>query len=199
MDSLLLNDKPYKAPQSYEGNPVGLPDEAAKEMAKELDRHLSAFFILYQQYHKHHWLTEGPQFRDIHLFLEEHYNEIHGQYDEIAERLTLLGMAPTCHPANMVELSYVKHEPEGTFRVREMLTRDLVAERHISEEMRKTIKRAFELGDFATRGLLEKILIATEDRAQHVEHFLADDTLTELSIRGSKAVNLVVEKKEEAE
>lgn len=197
MDSLMLNDKPYKAPESYEGNPVGLSDETAQEMAKELDRHLAAFFILYQQYHKHHWLTEGPQFRDIHLFLEENYTAIHEHYDQIAERLTLLGMAPTCHPTNIVELSYVKHEPEGTFRVREMLIRDLLAEKKISEEFRKTIRKAFELGDFATRGLLETILIATEDRAQHVEHFLAADTLTELTVSGSKAVNLFADKKEQ--
>jgi starvation-inducible DNA-binding protein len=52
----------------YEGNPVGLSKITATTMAGELDRHLSSFITLYNQYHKHHWMVEGPQFRDLHLF-----------------------------------------------------------------------------------------------------------------------------------
>lgn len=162
----------------YEGNPVGLSKTTATKMAAELDRHLSSFIILYNQYHKHHWLVEGPQFRDLHLFFEDHYTEIHEQYDAIAERLTVMGVVPTCHPAKQIELAYIKHEEEGEFRIREMLQKDMEDEKTIAVELRKSIKLAFEHDDFGTKNLLEGILFKTEDRCHHIEHFLGEDGLT---------------------
>lgn len=162
----------------YEGNPVGLSKTTATAMANELDRHLSSFITLYNQYHKHHWMVEGPQFRDLHLFFEEHYTQIHEQYDAIAERLTVMGYCPTCHPARQLELSYIEHEEEGVFRIREMLKKDMEDEKTISVELRKSIKKAFEQEDFATKALLEGILLKTEDRCHHIEHFLGEDSLS---------------------
>ena len=162
----------------YEGNPVGLSDNTAKVMARELDRHLSSFITLYNQYHKHHWMVEGPQFRDLHLFFEDHYTQIHEQYDAIAERLTVMGYCPTCHPKKQLELTYIDHEEEGVFRIREMLAKDMDDEKTIAVELRKTIKLAMQHEDFATKALLEGILIKTEDRCHHIEHFLGDDGLS---------------------
>jgi starvation-inducible DNA-binding protein len=162
----------------YEGNPVGLSKTTATVMANELDRHLSSFITLFNQYHKHHWMVEGPQFRDLHLFFEEHYTQIHEQYDAIAERLTVMGYAPTCHPAKQLELSYIEHEEEGVFRIREMLKKDMEDEKTIVVELRKSIKKAFEQEDFATKALLEGILLKTEDRCHHIEHFLGEDGLS---------------------
>ena len=162
----------------YEGNPVGLSKNTATAIATELDRHLSSFITLYNQYHKHHWMVEGPQFRDLHLFFEEHYTQIHEQYDAIAERLTVMGFCPTCHPAQQLELSYIQHEEEGVFRIREMLQKDMEDEKTIAVELRKSIKVALQHEDFATKALLEGILIQTEDRCHHIEHFLGEDGLS---------------------
>ncbi|GAB3198070.1 DNA-binding ferritin-like protein [Pontibacter aydingkolensis] len=162
----------------YDGNPVGLSKDTATKMAKELDRHLASFITIYNQYHKHHWVVEGPQFRDLHLFLEEHYTQVHEQYDAIAERLTVMGYCPTCHPAKQMELSYIQHEDEGVYRIREMLQKDMEDEKQIAVELRKSIKLAFQHDDFATKALLEGILLKTEDRCHHIEHFLGEDSLS---------------------
>ena len=162
----------------YDGNPVGLSKDTATTMAKELDKHLASFIILHNQYHKHHWVVEGPQFRDLHLFFQDHYTEIHEQYDALAERLTVMGYCPTCHPAKQLELSYIEHEEEGVFRIREMLQKDMEDEKQIAIELRKSIKLAFQHDDFATKALLEGILLKTEDRCHHIEHFLGEDGLS---------------------
>ena len=171
--------EPLASQHEYQGNPVGLDQATAEKMGRALDRHLSSFMVLYQQYHKHHWLVEGPQFRDLHLFFEEHYNAIHEQFDQIAERLTVLGVIPTVHPTNVMELSYIDHEPEGLYSVRDMLQNDLEAEKKIAMELRATFKEAIELGDIATSYLTQELTYKTEDRAQHVLHFLEADTLEE--------------------
>lgn len=164
--------------KEYEGNPVGLSKEVAQEVAEHLDRHLASFITIYHQYHKHHWMVEGPQFRDLHLFFEDNYNQIHAGYDAIAERLTVMGVAPTCHPANIAKLAYIDHEEEGVFRIRESLEHDMAAEKKMAIELRKSIKTVFELGDYATKTLLEEQLLQTEDRAHHIEHFLGEDSLS---------------------
>lgn len=174
--------------KEYDGNPVGLSKATAQEIAKHLDRHLASFITLYHQYHKHHWLVEGPQFRDLHLFLEENYNQIHEIYDKIAERLTVMGVAPTCHPANVVKLAYVQHEEEGVYHIRESLKHDIEAEHQIIVELRKSIKKANELEDYATKSLLEGILYQTEDRAHHIEHFLGEDSLSVGLFQSEKAL-----------
>ncbi|MEM6785752.1 MAG: DNA starvation/stationary phase protection protein [Bacteroidota bacterium] len=178
---------PIRSVDAYEGNPVGLPDAACIELKGHLDRHLAAYNVLYHQYHKHHWLVVGPQFRDLHLFLEGLYNEIHAQLDEIAERLTVLGGIPTCSPSAQEKLAYIPHEPEGQFPVRDMLELDLLCEKQVCIQLRQSIHVALNHSDFGTKRLLETLLASAEDRAHHLEHFLDNDTL-EVGLAAAEAV-----------
>lgn len=171
--------RPSVLPGDYEGNPVGLPDDACREIGPQLDRHLGALVVLHHQYLKHHWLVEGPQFRDLHLFFQEHYTEIYAQIDVVAERLTAIGFVPTSGPAAQEKLSYLKPEAEGFFPIRRMLEHDLDAEAELCMNLRETIKACIEHSDFGTKKILEDILLAAEDRAHHIEHFLETDSLEE--------------------
>jgi len=178
--SLRKADMPYKPIRKrgeIEDNPVGLSRESCETLVPQLDRHLASYNLLYNQYHKHHWLVVGPQFRDLHLFLEDHYTEVHEHLDAIAERMTVLGGIPTCSPSEQERIAYVSHEPEGMFRIRDMLSLDRECEREVTIELRKTIQAASDLGDFGTKALMEKLLLHAEDRAHHLEHFLEPDTM----------------------
>ncbi|CAN5541132.1 DNA starvation/stationary phase protection protein DpsA [soil metagenome] len=170
-------NQPIREHGSIESNPVGLSKKSCQKLAGDLDRHLASYNVLYNQYHKHHWLVMGPQFRDLHLFLEEHYQQVHAHLDEIAERMTVLGAIPTCTPTAQEKLAYVEHEPEGQFRIRHMLERDLQAERSVCIQLRASVATAAEEGDFGTKSLLERFLLHAEDRAHHIEHFLEADSL----------------------
>lgn len=172
-----MSTKPWRSQDEIEDNPIKLPREAAKRIIPQLDEHLASFFVLFHQYQKHHWLVEGPQFRDTHLFLEAHYNEVHEQLDAIAERITAIGGVPTSSPAQQARKSYIEHEPEGIFRIRDMLERDRSAEGVIAERLRSTIKVCTDEGDFGTETLLKGILLKVEDRAHHLDHFLGHDSL----------------------
>jgi starvation-inducible DNA-binding protein len=172
-----MHRKPHLKPGEYEGNPVGLPDAACKAIGPELDSHLAAYAVLYHQYHKHHWLVKGPQFRDLHLFFEEHYQQVHEHLDMLAERLTALGFVPTCSPSEQEKISYIRHEPEGYFPVRDMLEVDILAEGTVCQRLRDTIRLCVKHDDFGTKRLLEEVLAAAEDRAHHLEHYLEEDTL----------------------
>ena len=158
-------------------NPIGLSKKTAELLAVQLDRHTASLFILFHQYQKHHWLVEGPQFRDLHLFLGEYYEQVHESVDKVAERLTAIGGIPTSNPVEQAKIAYIVHEAEGMFPIRKALEKNMADEGKIAVELRKTIRDAYEHGDYGTKALLEGILILAEDRAHHLEHFLGDDTL----------------------
>lgn len=169
--------KPWREQSLIEDNPIGLEDDTVVTMIPDLDELQSSFWVLYHQYHKHHWLVEGPQFMDLHKFLERHYIEVHEHLDALAERMTALGGIPTSDPVNQARLSHIQHEPEGTYRIRQSLLHDRYAERDIAVALRDSISKAFEQEDYGTKTLLEHILVKTEDRAHHLDHYLGEDTL----------------------
>ena len=169
--------KPWREQSFIEENPVGLSDEVVAELIPVLDEIQSTMWVIYHQYQKHHWLVEGPQYHDLHVFLEENYTGVHKYIDSIAERITALGGIPTSDPVNHAKLSQVQHEPEGTYRIRKMLEHDRAAEGTLAEMLRKGIDKALELGDHGTKRILEKALTRCEDRAHHVDHYLGEDTL----------------------
>ncbi|MEW8978118.1 MAG: ferritin-like domain-containing protein [Symbiobacterium sp.] len=160
------------------GAGIGLPYEVRLEMALQLDDHQCALNVALHQYRKHHWLTEGAEaFHSLHHLLDEHIEKTSKHIDEIGERVARLGGVPTAHPVTQHELSYIKHEVEGRHSIRDFLRNDLEHELKIQEMLRKTIRRAHELGDFGTVEVLEDILVEREDLGYHLYSVLEDDTL----------------------
>jgi len=74
-------------------------------------------------------------------------------------------------------LSYLKHEVEGRYSIRDFLRNDLEHELKLQQMMRRTISRAHELKDFGTVQVLEEILVDREDLGYHLYSVLEDDTL----------------------
>jgi DNA-binding ferritin-like protein len=169
--------EPWRPQQMIEDNPIGLDEEATEDLIPKLDEIQCTLWTLYHQYHKHHWLVEGPQFPDLHDFFQQNYMEVHKYVDRIAERVTALGGIPTSSPAKQAEFSHIEHEPEGTYRLRSMLEHDLDGERTLTMIVREAIDVALEHGDHGTKRELEKVLTKAEDRAHHIDHLLGEDTL----------------------
>lgn len=163
--------------ETIEDNPVRLPEDTVRELVPELDQHVASMFTLFHQYQKQHWLVKGPQYKELHKFFQENYEEVHKQVDKIAERMTLLGGIPTSSPAEFVKLSYLEHEPEGVFGARAMLLRDREAEGIIAERLRQTITMAKDAEDYGTETLLKGILVDVEERADEIDHFLGEHGL----------------------
>ncbi|MDP2872457.1 MAG: ferritin-like domain-containing protein [Bacillota bacterium] len=125
------------------GAGIGLPVAVRREMALMLDDHLCALTVSLHQYQKHHWLTEGAEaFISLHELLEGHIEMTNKHIDAVGERVARLGGVPTAHPVTQHELSYVKHEAEGRYSMRDFLRNDLEHELKIQEMMRKQIRRA---------------------------------------------------------
>lgn len=173
---MILRQQPRTVKQ--EGAGIGLPYEVRREMALMLDDHQCALTVALHQYNKHHWLTEGAEsFLSLHELLNEHIVETQKHIDSVGERVSRLGGVPTAHPVTQHELSYIKHEVEGRYSMRDFIRNDLEHELKLQDMLRQTIRRAHELGDFGTVEALEEILKDREDLGYHLYSVLEDDSL----------------------
>ena len=162
---------------TVEENALRLEPEKAEQIVEALNRDLADAYVLYHQLHKHHWNVEGAEFLDIHVFLQEVYEDVEDAADEIAERLQALGGVPHASMTTLAEHATVEPEDEDVYDIRTSLANDLEMMGDIIESTRQHIELAENLGDHATAELLREQLVTIEEHAHHVEHYLEDDTL----------------------
>ena len=64
---------------------------AVKDIAGAMNAILADVFALYVKTKNFHWHMSGPHFRDYHLLLDEHADQLFAMTDPIAERIRKLG------------------------------------------------------------------------------------------------------------
>ncbi|KYC36167.1 DNA starvation/stationary phase protection protein [Scytonema hofmannii PCC 7110] len=159
-------------------NPVLLDKSVTEPVCEGFNVLLASFQALYLQYQKHHFVVEGAEFYSLHEFFNDSYGEAQEHVHDIGERLDGLGGVPVATFSKLAELCCFEPEADGVFSSRQMVENDLKAEQAIIGVLRRQAAQAESLGDRATRYLYEKILLKTEERAYHLAHFLAKDSLT---------------------
>ncbi len=159
-------------------NPVLLDKSVTTPVVEGLNVALASFQALYLQYQKHHFVVDGAEFYSLHHFFEDSLKAAIGHVHDLGERLNGLGGIPVASFARLAELSCIESELDGAYDCRKMVEHDLAAEQAIIQLLRRQASQAESLGDRATRYLYETILLKTEERAYHLDHFLASDSLT---------------------
>ena len=159
-------------------NPVLLDNSVTTPICEGFNVALASFQALYLQYQKQHFVVEGAEFYMLHQFFAESYAEVQGHVHDIGERLDGLGGVPVATFSKLAQLCCFEQEADGVYSCRQMVENDLVAEQAMISLIRRQAAQAESLGDRATRYLYETILLKTEERAYHLAHFLAKDSLT---------------------
>ena len=71
--------------------PTEFGADATRDLAAALNGILADVFALYLKTKNFHWHMSGPHFRDYHLLLDEHADQIFAMTDVIAERVRKIG------------------------------------------------------------------------------------------------------------
>src|SRR6201984_3043112 len=71
--------------------PTDLTRSATKDIAATMNAILADVFALYVKTKNFHWHMSGPHFRDYHLLLDEHADQIFAMTDPLAERIRKIG------------------------------------------------------------------------------------------------------------
>lgn len=164
-------------------NPISLEKDVTRPICEGLNLVYASFQALYLQYQKHHFVVEGAEFYSVHEFFQESYGTTQGHAHDVAERLNGLGGIPAGTFATLADLCCFTPEPDGAYSCRQMIENDLAAEQAAIKLLRRLAVQAESLGDRATRYLYEQILLSTEERAFHLDHFLSEDSLTFAFVR----------------
>lgn len=170
----------YEIEQEYdevESNVLMLDEQVTKQVVELLNQHLASLYVLHHQYHKHQWVVEGPQFRELEQLFAMHAEQVELAAVEVGERANALGGVPASTMRKQLEVTYLEEEPDGILGIRDMLERDVDAERTIATRLREHIRLVTELGDWGTEDLLKQTLQATEKRAAFVQKHLERESL----------------------
>src|SRR5437899_12857261 len=68
-----------------------LTPSATKDITAAMNAILADVFALYLKTKNFHWHMSGPHFRDYHLLLDEHADQLFAMTDPIAERIRKIG------------------------------------------------------------------------------------------------------------
>src|SRR6201993_4376828 len=71
--------------------PTDLTPNAVRDLSGALNILLADMFGLYLKIKNFHWHMSGPHFRDFHLLLDEHGDQVFAATDDIAERVRKIG------------------------------------------------------------------------------------------------------------
>ena len=76
--------------------------------AEKLNLYLANLNVLYRKIQNYHWNVTGTGFFAIHTKLEEYYDGINKQIDDVAERILSIGERPLGTMKNYLEITTIK-------------------------------------------------------------------------------------------
>ncbi len=148
-----------KAPAAHRtaalDTPKGLGSEATRDISAAMNTLLADFFALYMKTKNFHWHVSGPHFRDYHLMLDEHADQLYATTDPIAERVRKLGGITLHSIGHIARLQRVSDNDADFVTPLDMLAELREDNQRLSARMRETHNVCDEYGDVATASLLE--------------------------------------------
>ena len=144
--------------------PSDLEEKGREKVAESLNRLVADSFALYIKTKNYHWHMSGRHFRDYHLLLDEHADQIFATIDPLAERVRKIGANTIRSVAHIAQLQRVKDNDEDFVSAPDML-KDLLAEnKKMAKNMRDAHQICDDAEDVASASLLEVYIDETERR-----------------------------------
>lgn len=123
-----------------------------ENVKKILNKEVANFAVLYTKLHNYHWFVKGNLFYTLHAKFEEFYDAVTGYYDEVAERLLMVGGYPSATMKDYLSLSTIQ-EADGKETSEEMVRNVLKDFEIVVTELVQGIKVANDVGDDVTADL----------------------------------------------
>jgi starvation-inducible DNA-binding protein len=160
---MALKGQTHNVPPAL-ATPSDLGANATRDIAASLNGVLADVFALYMKTKNFHWHMSGPHFRDYHLMLDEHANQIFAMTDVLAERVRKIGHL-TLHSIGEISRNQRIKDNDAAY----VTPQDMLAELRedngvLAQKMREAHEMIDEQKDVATASLLEVFIDETERR-----------------------------------
>jgi starvation-inducible DNA-binding protein len=144
--------------------PTDLDPKQVKAVAEAINGIVADTFALYVKTKNFHWHMSGPHFRDYHLLLDEHGEQIYASIDPLAERVRKLGQSTLTSIGAIAKLSRIKDNDADYVDPVDMLGELIDDNKACAKAMREAHKVCDDAEDVATASLLENFIDQTERR-----------------------------------
>ncbi len=144
--------------------PTDLGQNARNDISGALTALLADVFALYIKTKNFHWHLSGPHFRDFHLMLDDHGDQLIGMTDAIAERVRKVGGTTLRSVGHIARVQRVLDNDADFVTAEDMLAELKSDNEQLIGIMRQVHELTSEHGDFATTSLLEGWVDEAEGR-----------------------------------
>ena len=151
-----------------------LSNDAVTAVCTELRRLLADLFALYLKTKNFHWHMKGRHFRDYHLLLDEHADQIYAMTDDVAERARKLGGTTLHSISDISRHQRLKDNNDDNVSPADMLTELRQDNERLLSYLRATHEVCDDHKDVATASLIENWIDETERRAWFLRQISTD-------------------------
>jgi starvation-inducible DNA-binding protein len=153
--------------RKFEAPLITSPDlehEAVKDIAGAMNAILADVFALYLKTKNFHWHISGPHFRDYHLLLDEHAEQLFAMTDDIAERVRKIGGVTLHSTGQIAKMQRISDNDADYVEPLDMIAELREDNKTLAARLREAHDVCNEHRDVATASLIETWIDETERR-----------------------------------
>jgi starvation-inducible DNA-binding protein len=154
--------------QNRRGAPLATPTDltrsATKDIAGAMNAILADVFALYLKTKNFHWHMSGPHFRDYHMLLDEHGDQLFAMTDPIAERIRKIGGPTLKSIGHISRVQRILDNDAEYVEPSDMLAELAEDNKTLAASLREAHNVCDEHRDMATASLIEVWIDETERR-----------------------------------
>jgi starvation-inducible DNA-binding protein len=159
-----LAEQPRNSERQPQTTYSDLGEAAVAAISAELNQLLADTFALYVKTKNFHWHMTGRHFRDYHLLLDEHADQVFAMTDDIAERVRKLGGTTLHSISDISRHQRLKDNNQHSVSAKNMLGELLGDNQQLTRFFRSTHETCDKHNDVATASLIEVWIDQTERR-----------------------------------
>lgn len=133
-------------------------------MEKYLNELVGTLGVLFVKLHQYHWFVEGDKFFALHELFEDYYDETNEYFDEYAERMLALELAPVSTMKEFLDVSWIEEKAYSKKMTHQEMVKSVKDDfTTIIGKLKEGIDLTAEAGDdvtndmlIETRGTIEK-------------------------------------------
>jgi starvation-inducible DNA-binding protein len=154
--------------------PTDLTHSATKDIAGAMNGILADVFALYIKTKNFHWHMSGPHFRDYHLLLDEHADQLFAMTDSIAERIRKIGGLTIRSIGHISRIQRVLDNDAEYVQPADMIAELAEDKKTLAARLREAHNVCDEHRDIATASLIEVWIDETERRTWFLSELKRD-------------------------
>ena len=144
--------------------PTDLGAKATRDISAAMNSVLADVFALYLKTKNFHWHMSGPHFRDYHLMLDDHGEQIFAMTDDIAERVRKIGGMTIRSIGQISRLQRISDNNADYVEPEDMLAELREDNQTLISKLREAHDVCDEYHDVATASLIENWIDESERR-----------------------------------